>query len=49
MIDGIIYDIGVADQKQKNMPTIFFRHIEDKTLEKAKEWTKRYTIESNIF
>jgi len=49
MINGIVYDIGVADQKQKNMPTIFFRHLEDKTLEKAKERTKAYKIESNIF
>ena len=49
MIDGIIYDIGVANQQQKNIPNIYFRHIEEKTLEKAKEWTKPYKIESNSF
>lgn len=49
MIDGIVYYIGVANQQQKNIPTIIFRHIEDKTLSKAKERTKDYKIESNIF
>lgn len=49
MIDGIIYEIGVANQKKTHLPTIFFRHREDKTLEKAKEWTQGYKIESNIF
>ena len=49
MIDGIVYYIGVANQQQKNMPTIIFRHREDKTLENAKERTKGYKIESNVF
>jgi hypothetical protein len=49
MIDGVVYYIGVANQQQKNMPTIIFRHLEDKTLEKAKERTKAYKIESNAF
>ena len=49
MIDGIVYDIGVANQQQKNIPNIYFRHIEEKTLINAKEWTKPYKIESNSF
>jgi len=49
MIDGIVYYIGIANQQQNNMPTIIFRHVEDKTLANAKERTKGYKIESNIF